>query len=302
MRFSVHKQDHPKQFFHSISAAHNETGLPNAIIKSTLERTNPRYHRKSDGEIFFIQKEPQIRIFTIEGEDFFSLEEIQEKFGLSQTKFINQVKKETFPKKIDWISPEILSPGNSSSSETKNEKSEVEFLREEMQKKMDLLSSRVLQLEKEKEELQVSQERNSPPEKSKKTSSAEMTIPFNVFKNWSQTIFDSPKAFAKFCRFGIIGQLGVNGPRRNKLVFLDGRIISVPDLLKELIVSHINPHMWKDGDDDAKVKFMEEICNRQMGDKKHMTQPGKTPQFIGKVRRCDEETIHDISVEFMKFV
>ena len=97
--------------------------MQNSVIEATLQRTNSRYHRKSDNKFFLIKREPQVKILTINGEDFFSLEEIQQKFGLSQTKLMNQLKNKTFPEKIDWISPEIFS----------SEKSEVDLLREELE-------------------------------------------------------------------------------------------------------------------------------------------------------------------------
>ena len=128
MRFSIQEEGKNKKIFHSFSAAQKETGVQNSVIESTLQRTNSRYHRKSDNKFFFINKEPPVKILTINGEDFFSLEEIQQKFGLSQTKLMNQLKNKTFPEKIDWISPEIFS-----SEFLSSEKSEVDLLREELE-------------------------------------------------------------------------------------------------------------------------------------------------------------------------
>ena len=184
MRFSIQEVGKAKRFFHLPADAQKETGLDHCLIKKVLERKNCSYHRKSDNKLFSIQKEDKIKLLTVQGKDFFSLEEIQQEFGLSPTVFMNRIKNQKFPHEIDWISPEILSPGESV-SEAKNEKSEVEFLREEMKKKfdelisnqekmkkeIDFLSSRVLQLEKEKqekkekekEEVKVPQERKSSP-------------------------------------------------------------------------------------------------------------------------------------------
>ena len=104
MRFSIQEQNEKKMFFHSPAAANKVTGLHLTTIKTILERGgNPTYHRKSDNKLFEIRKEDPIKILEIEGEDFFSLEEIQAKFGLSPTKFLNQVKNDQFAKKIDWI-------------------------------------------------------------------------------------------------------------------------------------------------------------------------------------------------------
>ena len=172
---------------------------------------------------------------------------------------------------------------------------------ESFRKENELLSARVFQLEQEKE-LQVSQERNSPPEKIKETSFAEMKIPFNTSKKFSAATFDSATNFAKYIRFGIIGQLGVNGPRKNKMITLDGKIIYAPDLLKEIISSHLNNQMWKDGDDDAKMKFIERFITIDIDSKTKGGKMGYKSSFVGKIRRLEEETIHNISVEFMKFV
>ena len=127
MRFSIQEQNGKKMFFHVPAAAHKATGLHLTTIKTILERGgNPIYHRKFDNKLFEIRKEDPIKLITIEGEDFFSLEEIQAKFNLSPTKFLNQVKNDKFAKKIDWISPELF-PGNASDTE---EIDELEVLRE----------------------------------------------------------------------------------------------------------------------------------------------------------------------------
>ena len=178
---------------------------------------------------------------------------------------------------------------------------EFESFRKEMKKENELLSARVLKLEKEKE-LQVSQERNSPPEKTKETSSAEMKIPFNTSKKFLAATFDSAKNFAKYIRFGIIGQLGVNGPRKNKMITLDGKIIYAPDLVKEIISSHLKNQMWKHGDDDAKIEFIERFITIDMDSKTKGGKMGYKSSFVEKIRRLEEETIHNISVEFMKFI
>ena len=132
-------------FFHSPAAANKVTGLHLTTIKTILERGgNPTYHRKSDNKLFEIRKEDPIKILEIEGEDFFSLEEIQAKFGLSPTKFLNQVKNDQFAKKIDWISPELFSgseASNESETEKIDERSEaelaLEILREEMRSQFE---------------------------------------------------------------------------------------------------------------------------------------------------------------------
>ena len=314
-----------KRFFHLPADAQKETGLDHCLIKKVLERKNFSYHRKSDNKLFSIQKEDKIKLLTVQGKDFFSLEEIQQEFGLSQTVFMNQIKNQTFPHEIDWISPEILSPVESV-SEAKNEKSEVEFLREVMKKKfdalisnqekmkkeIDFLSSRVLQLEKEKqekkekekEEVKVPQERKSSPEKIKETSPPEKEIPFDTSKKFSTDTFDSEKNFATFIRFGIIGRITVNGPRKNNTIFLNEKIIYVPDFLKELITKHIKDLMYKQDDKDALTKFMEQYILMPEGSqtKADVKRYSRRPWLVGTIRKCSEETIHVISKEFMKLV
>ena len=136
---------------------------------------------------------------------------------------MNQIKHQKFPHKIDWISPEILSPESSSSSE----KSEIESLREEMKKKfdefesrqeemrkeIDFLSARVLQLEKEKSSPEKSEK--ASPEKSEETSSGKK-IPFDTSKELSDKTLDSVKTLARFLRFGIIGEIKTHGVKKIK--------------------------------------------------------------------------------------
>ena len=120
MRFSIQEQNGKKMIFHSPAEAYKVTGVHFTTIKTTLERgANPIYHRKSDNKLFEIRKEDPIRLIMIEGEDFFSLEEIQAKFGLSPTIFLNQVKNDKFAKRIDWISPELFPGGQREPSPTK---------------------------------------------------------------------------------------------------------------------------------------------------------------------------------------
>ena len=74
----------------------------------------------------------------IEGEDFFSLEEIQAKFGLSPTIFLNQVKNDKFAKRIDWISPELFPGGEAKRAKQDVEKpDEIKILREEMKSQFE---------------------------------------------------------------------------------------------------------------------------------------------------------------------
>ena len=189
MRFSVQVQDEPKMFFHFIPAAEKATGLSRQTIRDVLERGNKVYHRQSDHKLFSFSKEDPILIAKIEGEDFFSLEEIHEKLGISPTKFLNQINKNKFAKKIDWISDELFPEKLKQEKEPdqlEEMRSQFEKFREEMrsqfqelQKEIDRLSSRVETLE-EKEKASPS-EKASPPEKVSPPVSQEVYKPPTCF-------------------------------------------------------------------------------------------------------------------------
>ena len=311
MRFSIQESGQNKKFFHRLSAAQKETGLHVSIIKMVLERNNSSHHRKSDNKLFFIQKEPPQKILTVEGEDFFSLEEIQEKFGLSPTKFLNQVKNQKFPHEIAWISPEIFSPESASSSSEKV--CEIESLREEMKK----LSDRIQKLEKELKEIKESSPekikesspekikesspekiKESSPEKIKESSpekikeSSPEKILFDTSEKFENDTFNSFKDFAAFLRSGIEKMI-VHGPKKNQNVIWDGKIVFLPDLVKEIISTHINKQMWEDGDEEAQCEFLERFTfQKNAGDK---------CVFIKKIRRLNETAIHEISKELIKY-
>ena len=71
MRFSIQEDGRAKMFFHIPADAQKETGLDHSLIKTVLERKNSCYHRKSDNKLFFIRKEPAVKILTVQGKDFF---------------------------------------------------------------------------------------------------------------------------------------------------------------------------------------------------------------------------------------
>ena len=245
------------------------------------------------------------------------MEEIQQKFDLSPTKFINQLKDQKFPQKIDWFSPEIFSP------EKPNEKSEVESLRKklnEMKKEIDSLSARVWKLEKENKDLKETAEStsekiketletiNSSPEKNKETSfalppsvaSSEGKFPFDASKKISKDILTSAETIAKFIRFGIIGQMVVNGAKKDKTILLNGKLVYAPDLVKDIISTHIKDQMYKDGDQKSLNEFVEKIIMSDIMNKK--INIGAKSTFLRNVRNLEEETIHNISTEFMKYI
>ena len=155
--------------FPFFSRAEKATGLNRQTIRDVLERGNKVYHRKADHKLFHISKEDPILIARIEGEEFFSLEEIQTKLGLSPTRFLNQIKSGKFAKKIDWISDELFSERN----QQEKKSDELEVLREEMrlqfekfqtemakfQEEIARLSSKVEKLEKKRLNLLLAQQK-----------------------------------------------------------------------------------------------------------------------------------------------
>ena len=56
------------------------TGIPSSLI-----------WRKSDKKVFFIQEEKNEKLCTIDNEEFTSFQQIKERFGISPTKFLNQI-------------------------------------------------------------------------------------------------------------------------------------------------------------------------------------------------------------------
>ena len=329
MRFSIQEQNEKKMFFHVPSAAQKATGVNLTTIKTILERGgNPIYHRKSDNKIFSIRKEEPIKILTIEGEDFFSLEEIQAKFDLSPTKFLNQVKNGKFAKKIDWISDELSSP------EKEDEKiDELEILRAEMKfqfkkfrEEIDELSSRVETLEKEKLELEKKlservyersePKKQSPPPKVSEVSPSiqkatleEKDPPkqyptrekpiFKAQKLLQRSHFFSAKAMARFIKDGIVGRIIIQTPMKQKYVLLDEKREYLPDLVKEIIVTHLHPDMgeeFRERIDTSKVNFGIGLKGK---DAKEFN---FSPLMIGRIRRLDPATIDDIIKELMKII
>ena len=293
MRFSIQEQNEKKMFFHSPAAANKVTGLHLTTIKTILERGgNPTYHRKSDNKLFEIRKEDPIKILEIEGEDFFSLEEIQAKFGLSPTKFLNQVKNDQFAKKIDWISPELF-PGNESETEKIDE---LEVLREQFEKyqaEMSNLHAEISRLSAKVETLEASLA--SRP--------AEVSPPAQeVFK--SKTVFPldsfNINSIARFIRRGIIGKIQSSGPKTHRYVLIDGRKEFLPDLVEQIIRDHIVPVMENETQEEREKRlngYME-----MKGKKIDGLTFGELSALRRGLRTLDPMVIVDISKEVMKLI
>ena len=305
MRFSIQEQNEKKMFFHSPAAANKVTGLHLTTIKTILERGgNPTYHRKSDNKLFEIRKEDPIKILEIEGEDFFSLEEIQAKFGLSPTKFLNQVKNDQFAKKIDWISPELF-PGNESETEKIDE---LEVLREQFEKYQAEMRSQFEKYQAEMSNLHAEISRLSAKvetlEASLASRPAEVSPPpqEKIFK--SKTVFPldsfNINSIARFIRKGIIGKIQSSGPKTHRYVLIDGRREFLPDLVEQIIREHIVPVMENETQEE-KTKRLNGYMESK-GKKIDGLTFGELSALRRGLRTLDPMVIVDISKEVMKLI
>ena len=253
MRFSIEVQNEPKMFFHVLPAAEKATGLNRQTIRDVLERGNKVYHRQSDHKLFNISKEDPVLIAKIEGEDFFSLEEIHEKLGLTPTRFLNQIKSGKFAKKIDWISDELFPEKAKQDENLLAEKpDEIKILREEMkfqfekfqtemtkfQEEIDRLSAKVETLEKEKAKLASRPAEVSP----KPGTQEEKPAVFKASGTFSENAFNL-KSLGKFIRNGLVGEIWSDGPKTHRYVLVNNKREYLPDLVKQIIQDHILPEI-----------------------------------------------------------
>ena len=96
MKFSIQEEGGDKQIFFTFKEASEKTGLTSKNIARVLKSGRNKYFRRSDKKTFWIQDEDQTPFIQIDGKDFFTAGEIQERFGLSRTVFLNQLcKKKT---------------------------------------------------------------------------------------------------------------------------------------------------------------------------------------------------------------
>ena len=93
MEFSIQEEDQEKQIFFTFKEASAQTGLPSKVILRVLQSGQIKYARRADKKVFWIREEEESPFIQIDGEDFFTAEEIQERFGLSRTVFFNQLEK-----------------------------------------------------------------------------------------------------------------------------------------------------------------------------------------------------------------
>ena len=293
MRFSIEVQDEPKMFFHSFPAAEKATGLNRQTIRDVLERGNKVYHRKADHKLFHITKEDPILIARIEGEEFFSLEEIQTKLDLSPTKFLNQIKSGKFAKQIDWISDELFPEKNQQvkksdeleeiKSQLKEMKLQMEEMKLQFERKMEEMKS---QLQKKQEEIDVS----------KVPSQESFFKPKTDFPLYSFNI----NIIARFIRSGIIGKIQSSGPKTHRNVLVNGRKEYLPDLVEQIIKDHIVPVLENETQEQREKRIEQYIDFK--GKKIDGLTITQLASLRSKLRTLDPVIIMDISKELMKLI
>ena len=302
MRFSIQEQNGKKMFFHSPAAANKVTGLHLTTIKTILERGgNPTYHRKSDNKLFEIRKEDPIKILEIEGEDFFSLEEIQAKFGLSPTKFLNQVKNDKFAKKIDWISPELF-PGDESETEKIDEaKLALEVLREEMRSQFEKFQAEITTLQAEMSNLYAEINRLSAKVE-KASRPGELPSQEEKFKppgNFCALSFN-PQSLAKFIRNGLVDNVQAVTPKTHRYVLVNNKKEYLPDLVKFILQEHIVPLLTHESQ-EAGREFVKKVQD-SYNEKANKLKVGEFFALRSRVRKLEPSTVMDISKEIMKLL
>ena len=96
MKFSIQEEGGEKQIFFTFQEASEKTGIPSKSINRVLKSGRKRYFQRSDKKTFWIQNEETTPFIQIDGEDFFTVEQIQERFRVSRTVLLNQLcKKKT---------------------------------------------------------------------------------------------------------------------------------------------------------------------------------------------------------------
>ena len=96
MKFSIQEEGGEKQIFFTFQEASEKTGLSSKSIYRALKSGRNKYFRRCDKKTFWIQNEETTPFIQVDGEDFFTEEEIHERFGISRTVLFNQLcKKKT---------------------------------------------------------------------------------------------------------------------------------------------------------------------------------------------------------------
>ena len=300
-------------FFHSLPAAEKATGLNRKTIQDVLERGNKVYHRKSDHKLFTISKEDPILVAKIEGEDFFSLEEIHEKLGLSPTRFLNQIKSGKFAKKIDWISDELFPESEAKRAKQDVEKpDEIKILREEMKSQFEKYQEETRsQFEKYQTEISKFQaEIDRLSAKVEKLETEKASLPAELRSQEAKPkVFNPPGTFclssfnlqslAKFIRNGLV-DVRSDGPKTHRYVRINNNREYLPDLVKQILQDHILPAL-EYGSDEERKRTMEEINDNFDAKTAGMTL-GAFFALRGKIRRLEPTTVMEVVKEVMKLI
>ena len=292
MRFSVKEQNEKKMFFHLPASAQKVTGLHMTTIKTILERGgNPTYHRKSDNKLFEILEELPIKILTIEGKDFFSLEQVSQEFGLSPTKFMNQVRNKKFAKQIDWISDELF-PEKFHQEKEPDPWAEIKKLQAENEK----LSARLEDLEAFVKKLSVRVEKcetQPSPEKCETQPSQQ-----EVFQPPSLDLYSlSFKTLVEFILEGFGSGIKPDGPKTRIQVLVNRRKEYLPDLVTQILKDHVLPVMEKETEEEKEKRALYFMDFPGKINGMTLSQIG---MFFLHLRKLKPELIFDLSKAIMK--
>ena len=292
-------------FFHVLPAAEKATGLNRQTIRSVLERGNGVYHRKADHKLFHISKEDPILIAKIEGEKFFSLEEIHAKLGLSPTIFLNQINSGKFAKKIDWISDELFPERNQQGKKSDELEEKIKSQLEEMKSQFEeKIKSQLEEMKSQFEEKMKSQLQKQQEEIDRLSSREKVSPPpqEKIFKPKTVFPLDSfnINSIARFIRKGIVGKIQSSGPKTHRYVLIDGRKEYLPDLVEQIIRDHIVPVMENETQEE-KTKRLNKYMELK-GKKFDGLTIGELAALRRGLRTLDPMVIVDISKELMKLI
>ena len=127
------------------------------------------------------------------------------------------------------------------------------------------------------------------------------TFPFETSKKLEITTFLSAEKLARFIKSGC-GKMFVQGPKKHQTLICNGKMVFLPDLVREIIVFHIRDQMWKDEDGAAGSAFFNEVVEYNLAKTDKHTKNWIQVRFLAGVRMLDDETIEQICKEFMKMV
>ena len=124
---------------------------------------------------------------------------------------------------------------------------------------------------------------------------------WNSSKKIEPTTFLSAAKVARFIKSGC-GKLFVQGPKKHQTLICNGKMVFLPDLVREIIVFHIRDQMWKDEDGAAGSAFFNGVMEYNLAKTDKTTKNWIQAGFLARIRKLDDETIEQICKEFMKMV